>query len=45
VFEGSEAVIGAVDNFTPVDRHIPGCPPKPQALLAGLTGLMPRAAP
>jgi len=45
VFEGSYAVIGAVDKVIPVDLHIPGCPPKPAALLAGLIALMARSAP
>ena len=40
VFEGSYAVIGAVDEVIPVDLHIPGCPPTPTALLQGLIALM-----
>ena len=40
VFEGSYAVIGGVDKVLPVDLHIPGCPPKPAALLAGLIALL-----
>jgi Ni,Fe-hydrogenase III small subunit len=40
VFEGSYAVIGAVDKVIPVDLHIPGCPPRPLALLEGLVALM-----
>ncbi len=40
VFEGSYAVIGAVDKVIPVDLHIPGCPPRPIALLEGLVALM-----
>jgi Ni,Fe-hydrogenase III small subunit len=43
VFEGSYAVIGAVDKVIPVDLHIPGCPPRPIALLEGLVALMERA--
>jgi Ni,Fe-hydrogenase III small subunit len=43
VFEGSYAVIGAVDKVIPVDLHIPGCPPRPIALLEGLVALMDRA--
>ena len=45
VFEGSYGVIGAVDKLIPVDRHIPGGPSKPQALLAGLIALMTRPRP
>jgi Ni,Fe-hydrogenase III small subunit len=44
VFEGSYAVIGAVDKVIPVDLHIRGCPPRPAALLEGLIALMERAA-
>src|SRR6059036_1022473 len=33
VFEGSYAVIGAVDKVIPVDLHIRGCPPRPIDLL------------
>ncbi len=34
--EGTYASIGAVDRVVPVDVYIPGCPPPPQAILAGL---------
>src|SRR5262245_2849379 len=44
VFEGSYAVIGAVDKVVPVDLHIRGCPPTPTALLEGLIALVDKAA-
>jgi len=44
VFEGSYAVIGAVDKVIPVDLHIRGCPPTPAALLEGLIALVDRAS-
>jgi Ni,Fe-hydrogenase III small subunit len=44
VFEGSYAVVGGVDKVIPVDLHIPGCPPRPTALLEGLIALMDKAA-
>jgi Ni,Fe-hydrogenase III small subunit len=44
VFEGSYAVIGAVDKVVPVDLHIRGCPPSPTALLEGLIALVDKAA-
>ncbi len=44
VFEGSYAVIGAVDKVIPVDLHIRGCPPRPTALLEGLIALLDKAA-
>ena len=44
VFEGSYAVIGGVDKVLPVDLHIPGCPPRPAALLQGLITLLDKVA-
>lgn len=39
VFAGSAAVVGGVAAVVPVDLHIPGCPPTPTRLLAGLLAL------
>jgi Ni,Fe-hydrogenase III small subunit len=36
LFRGSYAVVGGVGAVVPVDAIIPGCPPSPAALLAGL---------
>ena len=44
VFEGSYAVIGAVEKVVPVDLHIRGCPPMPTALLEGLIALVDKAS-
>ena len=36
IFRGSYAVVGGVADVVPVDAVIPGCPPSPAALLAGI---------
>ena len=36
IFGRNYATIGAVDQVLPVDVYIPGCPPRPQALLHGI---------
>lgn len=43
-FAGSYAVAGGVDAIVPVDLHIPGCPPPPRAILAGLLALLDKVA-
>lgn len=35
-FGQTYAIRGAVDRIVPVDIYVPGCPPKPQALIHGL---------
>ncbi len=42
-FADSYAVIGGVSEVIPVDLHIPGCPPRPIAMLQGLLALLERA--
>ncbi len=44
LFAGSYAVTGGVKDVVPVDLHIPGCPPNPKALLAGLLALLQAAS-
>ena len=44
LFAGSYAVAGGVKDVLPVDLTITGCPPNPQALLAGLLALLATAA-
>ncbi|RJQ44452.1 MAG: NADH-quinone oxidoreductase subunit NuoB [Nitrospiraceae bacterium] len=40
VYKGSYAVTNGVANVIPVDFYIPGCPPTPLQILAGLKQLM-----
>lgn len=36
IFGDTYATTGGIDNIVPVDVYIPGCPPRPQALIYGL---------
>ena len=36
IFSKNYASLGGVENVLPVDVYIPGCPPRPQALLHGI---------
>lgn len=36
IFGESYAIRGSVDAFVPVDIYVPGCPPRPQAIIHGL---------
>jgi Ni,Fe-hydrogenase III small subunit len=38
-FAGAHGVLGPVDDVVPVDLHVPGCPPEPQAIVAALRRL------
>ena len=42
---GAYGALGGVGRVLPVDVHIPGCPPRPQVLLAGLLTAMGKAEP
>ncbi|MET7339174.1 NADH-quinone oxidoreductase subunit NuoB [Nonomuraea sp. NPDC005650] len=39
VFAGAYGVTGAVADVVPVDVEVPGCPPRPEAIVEALRGL------
>lgn len=40
VLQGCYGVLGGVDKLLPVDAYIPGCPPRPEALIDGIVKLL-----
>ena len=40
VFHGCYGVVGDIDQVIPVDAYIPGCPPRPEAIIDGVVKLL-----
>ena len=40
VFHGSYNIAGGVDEVLPVSAYIPGCPPRPEAIIQGVVALL-----
>lgn len=40
VYRGAYNVLGGIDQVIPVDIYIPGCPPRPDAILDGVVKLL-----
>ena len=38
-FDGQYSIVEGADQFLPVDIYIPGCPPRPEALIEGIIEL------
>jgi ech hydrogenase subunit C len=36
VFDGCYNVVGPLDKIIPVNAYVPGCPPKPEAIIDGI---------
>lgn len=36
VFRGGHSISGPLDRYIPVDVNVPGCPPRPQAIMEGV---------
>ena len=40
IFKGNYNTPGPLDELIPVDLYVPGCPPKPEAMISGIVKLI-----
>jgi len=40
VFRNCYNVLGGIDKLIPVDAYVPGCPPRPEAIIDGIVKLI-----
>lgn len=40
VFRGCYNIMGGIDKTIPVDAYVPGCPPRPEAIIDGVVKLL-----
>lgn len=40
VFHGCYNIVGSIDEVLPVSAYIPGCPPRPEAIIQGVVALL-----
>ncbi len=40
VFHGLYNIVGSIDEVLPVSAYIPGCPPRPEAIIQGVVALL-----
>jgi len=40
VFHGCYNIMGGIDKVIPVNAYIPGCPPRPEAIIKGIVALL-----